>query len=67
MRSRPHLRYLIENLGTMLLYEAIPLVFAPDGSRHLAEIGVDSFLVFAFSLVIGLDDLEEPGHQQTGT
>ncbi len=52
MRSRPHLRYLIENLSTMLLYEAIPLVFAPMAAAIWLTMGVTSFLVFAFSLVL---------------
>lgn len=52
MRSRLHLQYLIENLSTMLLYEAIPLVFAPMAASIWISIGIPAFLVFAFSLVL---------------
>ena len=52
MRSLPHLRYLTENLGTMLVFEAIPLIFAPLAAAIWVEIGILAFLVFALGLVI---------------
>ncbi|MBN2043423.1 MAG: GAF domain-containing protein [Anaerolineales bacterium] len=52
MRSRPHLQSLIEHLQTLLLYEAIPLIFAPLAASIWVMIGIVPFMVFALSLVI---------------
>jgi PAS domain S-box-containing protein len=52
MRSRPHLQSLLDHLRIMLLYEAIPLIFAPLAASVWIRIGIFPFVVFALSMVI---------------
>lgn len=52
LRSIAHVEYLWKHLRQMLLYEIIPMVFAPLAAHILLELGVISFIVFSLSLMI---------------
>lgn len=51
MRSKAHLRALISHLKSMLVYEAIPLVFAPLLAMVHDNLGLLPFSMFAVSLI----------------
>jgi PAS domain S-box-containing protein len=64
LRSRAHVRYLLENLRTMLTYEMIPLVFAPLGASILTRMGLLSFSIFSLSLLISSMILKNQARDQ---
>jgi len=64
MRSRAHLRHLVDNLQKMLLYEAVSLMFAPLAAAILINLGLGAFTLFAISLVIASTLLKNQASDQ---
>jgi len=52
MRSKAHIRSLINHLKRILVYEAIPIAFAPLLTLILIELGPIPFIMIALSLIL---------------
>ena len=52
MRSKAHIRSLINHLKRILVYEAIPIAFAPLLTLILIELGAIPFIMIALSLIL---------------
>lgn len=52
MRSKAHFLQLRQHISRMLLYELLPLVFAPLGAQVLTGLGLIAFIVFALLMIL---------------